>query len=121
MDMTTTSSSLQNVTDLDSFYGITQMDHLSVWFADAAWCGACQRLRARYEELALVYGPTVDFCRVDVDQAQDLSQVLHVQQLPSTFAFRKAAALDFPWPVGVPTASLAQYREWIDKHAMTAA
>ncbi len=95
------------------------MDHLSVWFADAVWCGACQRLRARYEDLALIYGPTVDFCRIDVDRAQAVSQVLNVQVLPSTYAFRKAVTLDFPWPVGVPMASLVQYQEWIDKHKAT--
>ncbi|MDC2959283.1 co-chaperone YbbN [Streptomyces gilvifuscus] len=118
--MGTTSNSLQDVADLDTFYGITQMDHLSIWFADADWCSACPRLRERYRELALVYGSAVDFCRVDVDQAQAISQVLNVQALPSTYAFRKAVELDFPWQVGVPMVSMAQYREWINKHSAPA-
>ncbi|MGX1757207.1 thioredoxin family protein [Streptomyces lydicus] len=113
-------SRLQNVADLDIFYGIIQMERLSVWFADATWCAPCQLLRARYEQLALVYEGRVDFCRVDADQAATIISVLNVQKMPSTYVFRTGVALDWPWPVaGVPTATLKQYRQWLDTHMTT--
>lgn len=107
-----------DVTDLDTFYGIVQRDRLSVWAADSsppAW--PAKRLRERYRRLALVYAGRVEFCRVSRASAPEVWDVLGVgEETPATFAFRGGAALEWPWPVGVPARTEAQYRAWLDRH-----
>ncbi|MEU8352768.1 MULTISPECIES: co-chaperone YbbN [unclassified Streptomyces] len=104
------------VTDLDTFYAVTQMERLSIWFFDADWCGPCRIVRARYLELVAHYGEQVLFHRVDVDDEPGICSALHVLRIPATHAYRAGTALDWPWP-GPPAATAQEeYRAWIDRH-----
>lgn len=109
-------AALNDVMDVETFYGIIQMDRLSIWMADSPSCWPCKRLRERYRRLSRVFEGRVEFCRVGREFAPVVCDVLHVGATPATFAFRRGEALDWPWPLGVPATSEAQYRAWIDRH-----
>ena len=51
----------------------------------ATWCGPCKRIAPMFKELAEKY-PTIQFFKVDVDEAQDVSESFSVESLP-TFVF----------------------------------
>lgn len=51
----------------------------------ASWCGPCQRVAPVYAELAEKF-PSITFLKVDVDDAEDLSESYSIQSLP-TFVF----------------------------------
>ncbi|KAF4409017.1 MULTISPECIES: hypothetical protein [Streptomyces] len=117
MSTATRPTGLYDVADLETFYGIVQMDRLSLWLADSRSCWSCKRLRERYRRLATVYEGRAEFCRITRESAPAVCDVLNVGEAPATFAFRSGEALDWPWPVGVPAKSEAQHRAWLDRHA----
>lgn len=51
----------------------------------ATWCGPCKALSPIMDELAADYAGRVDFFRVDVDKAQDLSQAFQIASIPTLF------------------------------------
>ncbi len=57
----------------------------------APWCGPCKRIAPVFEELETHFS-SVTFLKVNVDEAEELSQEFSVQSLP-TFVFLKNYAL----------------------------
>lgn len=57
----------------------------------APWCGPCKRIAPVFEELETLF-PSVTFLKVNVDEAEELSQEFSVQSLP-TFVFLKNYAV----------------------------
>ncbi len=53
----------------------------------ATWCGPCKRVAPLFEELERHY-PNVKFLKVNVDEAEELSQEYTIESLP-TFIFLK--------------------------------
>ena len=54
----------------------------------ATWCGPCQMIAPKYEQLAEKF-PTITFLKVDCDQSSDLAEAFGVRSLP-TFVFLKS-------------------------------
>lgn len=48
----------------------------------ATWCGPCKRIAPVYVELSEKY-PKISFFKVDVDQAQALSEEFSIESLPT--------------------------------------
>ncbi|UMM17386.1 hypothetical protein L5515_013961 [Caenorhabditis briggsae] len=53
----------------------------------ATWCGPCKAIAPLYRELAIEYKGVI-FCKVDVDEAEDLCAKYDVKMMP-TFVFTK--------------------------------
>ena len=53
----------------------------------ATWCGPCKRIAPMFKELSEKF-PTIQFFKVDVDEANDVSEQFSVESLP-TFVFLK--------------------------------
>ncbi len=54
----------------------------------ADWCGPCKQLEPRIEALALEYGDSVDFYRVNVDDNQDLAGQFGIRSIPTLMLFK---------------------------------
>ncbi|MFB6345906.1 MAG: thioredoxin [bacterium] len=52
----------------------------------AEWCGPCQQLTPRLEELAEEY-PDVNFVKVNVDDNQELARTYGIQSIPALLFF----------------------------------
>ena len=53
----------------------------------ATWCGPCKRIAPLFKELSEKF-PTIQFFKVDVDEANDVAEQFSVESLP-TFVFIK--------------------------------
>ncbi|GAA6009084.1 hypothetical protein JCM10207_004087 [Rhodosporidiobolus poonsookiae] len=62
-------------------------DRLIVIDFHATWCGPCKAIAPKFEQLAAA-NRNVTFCKVDVDQAQDIARAYGVSAMP-TFVFVK--------------------------------
>lgn len=51
----------------------------------ATWCGPCKHIAPKFEELSKLF-PSVAFLKVDVDEAQDLTNSFDIRAMP-TFVF----------------------------------
>ncbi|GAA6037101.1 hypothetical protein JCM8097_008734 [Rhodosporidiobolus ruineniae] len=60
-------------------------DRLTVIDFHATWCGPCKAIAPKFEALANQHR-NVTFCKVDVDQAQDIARAYGVSAMP-TFVF----------------------------------
>lgn len=49
----------------------------------ATWCGPCKRLAPILDELAKTYKGKIDFYKVDVDQAKELSKAYEISSVPT--------------------------------------
>lgn len=49
----------------------------------ATWCGPCKRLAPILDELAKTYKGKIDFYKVDVDQAKELSKIYEINSVPT--------------------------------------
>ncbi|MGN0230625.1 MAG: thioredoxin family protein [Muribaculaceae bacterium] len=48
----------------------------------AVWCGPCRKLSPTVDELANDYAGKIDFYKVDVDSAEELSKALGIRSIP---------------------------------------
>ncbi|MEM2139281.1 MAG: thioredoxin [Candidatus Woesearchaeota archaeon] len=54
----------------------------------APWCGPCKILGPRFEELSKEM-PNVKFCKVNVDENQDLADKYQIMSIPTLLMFEK--------------------------------
>ena len=59
----------------------------------ADWCGPCRRLVPTFEKMAEKYSNKVDFYKVNVDYAKNLSAAYRIQSIPTLFFFSKKGTL----------------------------
>jgi thioredoxin 1 len=59
----------------------------------AQWCGPCKRIAPLFEELSTKF-PSITFLKVDVDEAEGLSNQFSVESLP-TFIYLKDNVVQF--------------------------
>jgi len=68
--------------DLDKLLESERTTPLVVDFY-ATWCGPCILLAQQLEMLAVEYGPTVKFVKIDTDEEYELAQQLEIRGLPT--------------------------------------
>lgn len=68
--------------DLDKLLESERTTPLVVDFY-ATWCGPCILLAQQLEMLAVEYGPTVKFVKIDTDEEYELAQQLQIRGLPT--------------------------------------
>ena len=79
---------LSSVEDLENFM-VEVAPRLVVVDFHAAWCGPCKFIAPQYAALAERLSASAAFCKVDVDEAQDLAQFARIRAMP-TFQVYKA-------------------------------
>jgi thioredoxin len=60
----------------------------------APWCGPCRLLDPVLEEMAVVYGDSVDFFSVDVDDSPQLAMDYQVLGVPTVILFKDGRAME---------------------------
>lgn len=60
----------------------------------AEWCGPCKQLEPRIEELAEELDGQVKFCKVDVDDNQDLAGQFGIRSIPTLLIFDEGEKVD---------------------------
>ena len=60
----------------------------------APWCGPCKQLTPILERLVAEYNGKVHLVKINIDQNQQLAQKLHVQSVPTVYAFFKRQPVD---------------------------
>src|SRR5688572_26936460 len=66
----------------------------------APWCGPCRRIAPVIDEIANEYAGSVKVVKLNVDDAQSLSQSYGVQSIPTLMIFKGGEVVDRQ--VGVP-------------------
>ncbi|OJV46381.1 MAG: thioredoxin [Alphaproteobacteria bacterium 43-37] len=60
----------------------------------APWCGPCKQLTPILEKLVIEYQGKFHLVKINIDQNQQLAQKLHVQSVPTVYAFFKRQPVD---------------------------
>lgn len=78
-------SSPQSLT-VEAFPTVTGTGRVLVDFG-ADWCAPCRTLAPTFEKAAQQYGERLTFAKVDIDEAPELAQALHIHSIPTLVAF----------------------------------
>jgi thioredoxin len=79
----------------------------------ATWCGPCQRIGPVFAKMSEDY-PDIKFIKIDVDEAEDLSELYQVEAMP-TFVFLKGGEDDGACFEKMVGASEDKLKEALDK------
>lgn len=81
----------QSVTELssDTFEKTLKNNKSVVVKFSASWCGACQAMKPFYDEVAQELKSNTFFAMVDTDKEQKLSEIYHIDALPTTILFKE--------------------------------
>jgi thioredoxin 1 len=80
------------INDPDTFKSVvSSTNRLIVIDFGASWCGPCKKIAPQYHQLAEEMQNVV-FCKVDIDDFEELAQKFQVKSVP-TFVFIKDAQL----------------------------
>jgi putative thioredoxin len=60
----------------------------------ATWCEPCKQLTPILETVVRSFGGKVRLVKVNIDQNQALASQLHIQSIPTVYAFRDGRPLD---------------------------
>jgi thioredoxin len=58
----------------------------------ASWCGPCRTFGVVYEEAAALY-PQIKFCKVNIEEAQDLAREFGIRSIPHLMIFKGKVAI----------------------------
>ncbi|GJE89643.1 thioredoxin family protein [Phanerochaete sordida] len=75
------------VQDFSEFQQIIGQDKYTVFDFWATWCGPCKVISPIFEKLAEQF-PNVEFYKVDVDAAEQISQEVGIRAMPTFVLFK---------------------------------
>lgn len=81
------SSKVLNISTIDQYTTLIKNHQSVVVDCSAKWCGPCKQIAPKYDEMSNEFHNIV-FIKIDVDEAEDLSQYLRIESMP-TFIFIK--------------------------------
>ncbi len=82
----------------------------------APWCGPCKQLGPTLEKVVTAARGAVRLVKIDIDKNQELAAQLHIQSIPTVFAFYKGRPAD-AFQGALPE---SQVKAWVDKLVKTA-
>jgi thioredoxin 1 len=86
---------VQEITDHANFMNLIQTNTFVVVDFFAKWCGPCKKLAPQFEYLSLQEKyKNVVFCKVDVDEVNEVADLCDVSSLPTVVAFDKGGIFD---------------------------
>jgi len=68
----------------------------------ATWCGPCQQIAPRFEELSKEHNPDIEFVKVDVDDVNDIAARQNIKAMPTFQFFRNGDKIDELQGANVP-------------------
>ena len=59
----------------------------------AEWCGPCKKIAPLFEAMSKQYKDTINFVKVNVDEAEDIANLYDVSSLPTFISFQNKVEL----------------------------
>jgi thioredoxin 1 len=57
----------------------------------ASWCGPCKHIKPFYQAMDKLYGNSIVFVVIDVDEAEEVSSFYDIEALPTFVVFRNGS------------------------------
>lgn len=73
---------------MEKFKEIIDREQLTLVDFFATWCGPCKQMHPVLEQLKLELGDTIRIVKIDVDKNEQLSNVYHIQSVPTFMLFK---------------------------------
>lgn len=84
---------VQSVTSLSELQSIINSGKPVAIDFYAIWCGPCRMISPRFEALSDKYS-SVQFVKVDVDQAGEIAQAMQITAMPTFIMFKDGKKVD---------------------------
>lgn len=94
----------------DNYQDTVSQNEIIVFDFWAEWCGPCKQFGPVFEKVSEQY-PNVTFCKVNVEEQEELASMFQVRSIP-TIVFMRDNIVVFSNPGAIPEAPFA---EGIDK------
>ncbi len=86
---------VREISDYTEFMDLIQRNDYVVVDFFAKWCGPCKKLAPQFEYISLQDKyQNIVFCKVDVDEVNEVSDLCEVSTLPTIVAFDKGGIFD---------------------------
>lgn len=73
---------------MEKFKDIIDREQLTLVDFFATWCGPCKQMHSVLEQLKLELGDSIRIVKIDVDKNEQLSNVYHIQSVPTFMLFK---------------------------------
>lgn len=82
-------SKIKQYKAMENFKDIINNESLTLVDFFATWCGPCKMMHPVLDQLKEELGDSLRILKVDVDNNQGLSELYHIQAVPTMLLFRK--------------------------------
>lgn len=81
------------LTSEEEFAKYLKDNPLCIVYFTAKWCGPCQKIAPKYEGLSQTY-KNIKFIKVDVDEAEELTQSQGIECMPTFKIFKNGSLVE---------------------------